>query len=369
MLSMPMATALIISYRSIISTVVVSGMETTSSVAARAASRRISSFSTSTSSSLFSSTSSEEIDLSAAARAASRRISSFSTSTSSSLFSSTSSEEIDLSTAAAKPLLPPKRILLLRHGQAVHNPRAEAAREAGCDFSEFLRLMGEDDAFDSPLTELGEKQAIHAGRQEHIEHTLRDIEMVVSSPFSRALKTADLVHQRGDIKRVCIEDFREINGKSLNAKRRTRSELEDLYPHWNFDCIPMKDESWTEELEDKDECANRGYNGLLWIAKQPERKVMVACHGGVLNLTLNTNRNIVLLDRRRKTDSDEEQRCITKRFGNCEMREFVMTGWAADDMSNVQQDGEEQQVVLTLEEVTMELQESDIYDEEKVEMM
>lgn len=333
MLSMPMATALIISYRSIISTVVVSGMET-SSVAARAASRRISSFSTSTSSSLFSSTSSEEIDLSGA--------------------------------AAAKPLLPPKRILLLRHGQAVHNPRAEAAREAGCDFSEFLRLMGEDDAFDSPLTELGEKQAIHAGRQEHIKHALNDVEMIVSSPFSRALKTADLVHQRGDTKRVCIEDFREINGMLLNAKRRTRTELEDLYPHWNFDCIPMKDESWTEELEDKDECANRGYNGLLWIAKQPEQKVMVACHGGVLNLTLNTNRNIVLLDRRRKTDSDEEQRCITKRFGNCEMREFVMTGWAADD---VQQDGEGQQVVLTLEEVTMELQKADIYNEEKIEMM
>jgi len=346
MLSMPMATALIISYRSIISTVVVSGMETTSSVAARAASRRISSFSTSTSSSLFSSTSS------------------------SSLFSSTSSEEIDLSVAAAaKPLLPPKRILLLRHGQAVHNPRAEAAREAGCDFNEFLRLMGEDDAFDSPLTELGEKQAMDAGRQEHIKHALNDVEMVVSSPFSRALKTADLVHQNRDTKRVCLEDFREINGKLLNAKRRTRTELEDLYPQWNFDYIPMADESWTEELEEKDECAKRGYNGLLWIAKQPEQKVMVACHGGLLNLTLNTNRNIVLLDRRRKADSDEEQRCITKRFGNCEMREFIMTGWAADYMSNVQQDGEEQQVVLTLEEVTMELQKSDIYDEEKVEMM
>jgi broad specificity phosphatase PhoE len=345
MLYMAMATAFLISYRTVISTVVVSGMET-SSVAARAASRRISSFSTTSSSSFLhssnSSTSSEINNLSAD----------------------------DLMAAAAEPLLPPKRILLLRHGQAVHNPRAEAAREKGCSFDEFLRLMGEDDAFDSPLTELGEKQALSAGRQEHIKHALNDVEMVVSSPFSRALKTADLVHQRGDTKRVCIEDFREINGKLLNAKRRTRTELEDLYPHWNFDHIPMKDESWTEELEDKDNCAKRGYNGLLWIAKQPQKKVMVACHGGLLNLTLNTNRNVVLLDRRRKTDrDDEEQRCITKRFGNCEMREFIMTGWAADDMSNAQQDGEEQQVVLTLEEVTMELQEADIYDEEKVEMV
>ena len=145
-----------------------------------------------------------------------------------------------------KPLIPPKRILLLRHGQAVHNPRAEAARENGCSFDEFLRLMSEDDAFDSPLTELGEKQAITAGQKEHIRHALRDVEMVVSSPFSRALKTADLVHppeqhaSKVQPRRVCIEDFREINGKLLNAQRRSRSELEQHYPHWDFGNIPGK---------------------------------------------------------------------------------------------------------------------------------
>ena len=136
-----------------------------------------------------------------------------------------------------KPLIPPKRILLLRHGQAVHNPRAEAARENGCSFDEFLRLMSEDDAFDSPLTELGEKQAITAGQKEHIRHALRNVEMVVSSPFSRALKTADLVHppeqqaSKVQPRRVCIEDFREINGKLLNAQRRARSELEMQNPY------------------------------------------------------------------------------------------------------------------------------------------
>ena len=43
-----------------------------------------------------------------------------------------------------------KVVTFLRHGQALHNPRAEAARHATppCSFEEFLRLMKEDDAFD-----------------------------------------------------------------------------------------------------------------------------------------------------------------------------------------------------------------------------
>ena len=52
-----------------------------------------------------------------------------------------------------------KIVHFLRHGQAEHNPRAEAARDAGASFDEFLQLMKEDDAFDAALTPLGERQA------------------------------------------------------------------------------------------------------------------------------------------------------------------------------------------------------------------
>jgi hypothetical protein len=95
-----------------------------------------------------------------------------------------------------KPMMIPagtttKRVLLLRHGQALHNPRAEAARENGCSFDEFLNLMREDDAFDSPLTELGENQAMQVGKD--LRQVLHNIDMIVSSPLSRALRTADLV--------------------------------------------------------------------------------------------------------------------------------------------------------------------------------
>lgn len=193
---------------------------------------------------------------SAAARnAADARIRHLSSSSSSIMHSSSSSSDINASTtsasssSSAKPLLPPKRVLLLRHGQALHNPRAEAAREKGCDFDTFLNLMMEDDAFDAALTELGVNQAVDAGKQTHVRHALRNIEMVVSSPLSRALRTADLVHPPADAtktpsvnysspRRVCIEDFREINGKLLNAQRRHQKELEENFPHWNFGHIP-----------------------------------------------------------------------------------------------------------------------------------
>ena len=102
--------------------------------------------------------------------------------------------------------------------------------------------MREDDAFDSPLTELGENQAMQVGKD--LRQVLHNIDMIVSSPLSRALRTADLVLPPELLvdsikpRRVCVEELREINGSFLNAKRRPKSELEDRFPHWNFDHIP-----------------------------------------------------------------------------------------------------------------------------------
>ena len=155
-----------------------------------------------------------------------------------------------------------KRLLLLRHGQAAHNPRAEVARESGCSFEEFLRLMDEDDEYDAALTRLGEDQATEAGGRGHVRRALRDVEMIASSPLSRALRTADLIFPHrapphptssesqlspspseganGMPRRVCVEEFREINGRLLNAKRRPRFELERNFPHWDFSLIPRE---------------------------------------------------------------------------------------------------------------------------------
>ena len=309
-------------------------------------------------------------------------------------FHSKSSSALSASSQSSPPLtplLPPKRLLLLRHGQALHNPRAEAAREAGCSFDEFLNLMEEDDAYDADLTPLGENQAHSAGMNGNIGRNklaLTNVEMVVSSPLSRALRTADLVHPPETVvnsnasssssssspRRVCIEHFREINGKLSNAQRRPRSELETLFPHWNFSLIPSSDESWTEELEPRHECSERGYQGLLWVMQQKEDNILLVCHGGLLNYLMNDHPRVVLVDGRDENCSDddnEKSRSPGKRFGNCELREFIISLWDSNECSGEQErsslDGTQRlsdefvmkgvnndpQPVITLEEVSM----------------
>uniref|UniRef100_A0A7S2EFN8 Phosphoglycerate mutase n=1 Tax=Trieres chinensis TaxID=1514140 RepID=A0A7S2EFN8_TRICV len=227
-----------------------------------------------------------------------------------------------------------KRVLFLRHGQAVHNPRAEAEREAGCDRARFLELIGEDDALDAPLTELGEDQA----RSVQARHgrRLRSVGLVVSSPLSRAIRTADLAlppfpspgggdPDEGRPDRICVEDFREINGRFLNARRRDLSELEGAFrsSQWDFSHISNFDESWTESLEDESECAERGYRGLIWLAQRKEDDILVVSHGGILRFTMNQHPNIRMEEGRKC--SGKEKRDVGARFGNCELREYLLS--------------------------------------------
>ena len=116
---------------------------------------------------------------------------------------------------------------LLRHGQALHNPRAEAARKAGCSFDDFLRLMKEDDAFDADLTELGREQAREAGAALGDER-MAGVQLVMVSPLSRAIETAQLVMPNATSSKPFIAHdlLCERSGWMLNAKRRTRKLLQ-----------------------------------------------------------------------------------------------------------------------------------------------
>lgn len=226
-----------------------------------------------------------------------------------------------------------KRILFVRHGQAEHNPRAEAAREEGCSYERFLELMKEDDVLDAKLTKLGENQAMNG--QSQYETYLQGVELVVSSPLSRALKTADLVAcPSNGIRnidggknyfpaRLCVEEFREINGWLLNAQRRQRQELQNLFhDSWNFDLISENDETWTEELESQSNCAERGYLGLLFLMKRQEDKILVVAHGGILRFCMVDHPLVQVIDER----PDD-----AKRFANCELREYSVELRGDDD--------------------------------------
>lgn len=212
-----------------------------------------------------------------------------------------------------------KELFIVRHGQATHNPRAEAAKQAGCSFDEFLELMRQDDSLDSPLTTLGQEQGASVGTA--YQHLLSNVEMVISSPLSRCLQTANLVSPNTP-KRIVHENFREINGKLLNAKRRDRKELEQLYPKWKFDDLKSNhDDSWTSaELESIEKCQQRGLAGFQWLTTLPVQSMLLVCHGGILHYTLGHD-NIILSDgRRMKTN-----RQVDARFENCELRRYHLS--------------------------------------------
>jgi len=222
----------------------------------------------------------------------------------------------------------------LRHGQATHNPRAEEAKAQGCSHETFMELMRQDDSLDSELTELGRLQAKNVC--ETFNSHWGDFDLVVSSPLSRALQTAELAVPPNIQNRLCYEDFREINGWLLNAKRRAISELKELFPRWNLEHLKHADDVyWTPTLESTTACGERGYQGLQWILERPEEKILLVTHGGILRFTMTEHPNVKVQDARQQgTD-----RPAVSRFCNCELRRYQIN-W--EEHSN-----DEGKVVLT----------------------
>jgi len=180
-----------------------------------------------------------------------------------------------------------KTILFVRHGQAAHNPAAEQRRHEGGSDEEFLALMARDDCFDAPLTPLGVSQAVQGAAALAERWRGPPVDLVVASPLSRALATADLFFGGLPGPRLCLEGLREINGWLLNGRRRPRAELRALFPHWDFAALVAEDDVlWTEAVETEASCAERGYNALRWLWGRPEATIACVSHGGILGMTL-----------------------------------------------------------------------------------
>jgi broad specificity phosphatase PhoE len=264
-----------------------------------------------------------------------------------------------------------KDLYLLRHGQATHNPRAEAARAAGCSFDNFLELMRQDDSLDSELTALGREQARTVFETHSGNRHFRRIDLVVSSPLSRTMQTADLaVPLEIASNRVCVEDFREINGWLLNAQRKSLTDIRKTFPAWNLEHLEHEEDIlWTPELESNESCAERGYQGLQWVLGRPEHKILVCAHGAILRYVMAEHSLVQVLDGRTSTaiknnDSSETTdadgdanapRTADARFDNCELRRYRIQ-WGSSE-------GDEKRIVLT--EVDMDHEHVAVEEEEE----
>lgn len=222
----------------------------------------------------------------------------------------------------------------------MHNPRAEVAKANGCSMEEFIAIMREDDCLDAPLTNLGKEQA----KTVKLPTSKSNFDLVVSSPLSRALQTADAVYPSTITadnagKRVCCEHFREVNGDLLNAKRRNRSALEKLFPSWDFSHLSTEEDYlWTPEMEGFSAVAERGYLGLDWLMKRPEESILLVAHGGILRYLMTIHPRISLKDERKSANKPVEAR-----FDNCEVRHYRLS-WS-DSSDNMK--GERRRIVMT----------------------
>jgi len=268
-----------------------------------------------------------------------------------------------------------KILYIVRHGQALHNPRAETAKDKGCSMEEFFRLMREDDALDADLTDLGREQAKQCHRDHFVvegetRYNPLGIGLVVASSLSRTIDTADLVFpphpstptntggDSGDSPlsppRISVEKFREVNGDLLNGKRRAKSELVARNPSWNFDSlVTEEDESWTPELEQFEDTAERGYRGLVELLtgetyleennengssmkserlynKADTNTILLVCHGGILRYLMNMHPLVHLSDERTTNqDGTNARKTVEARFDNCELRKYRLN-WKDD---------------------------------------
>ena len=200
-------------------------------------------------------------------------------------------------------------ISFVRHGQAQHNVRAEAKRDAGCPFDEFIDQMRKDDAFDADLTEAGRAQARSARAP--------DVQLVVASPLSRAVETASLMYPGREV--VCVEELREWCGQLVNSKRRTASQLKQRFPFVDVSQLNEDDERWDAEvLEEEASVARRGVAALKWLVERPEDTIAVVAHGGLLAVTFDPD------DHGGHSCVEAPNPC-TKRFSNCEVRTVKIT--------------------------------------------
>ena len=157
------------------------------------------------------------------------------------------------------------QVLLVRHGQ-----------------QEYPREGTRGDWVDPPLSELGRSQARLVGMSLSTER----VDAVYASPLQRALDTAKEIARHHRLEPVVIPDLREVEifrdippdraaldflGTELLAGIRERminEKVWDVYPH----------------SESSHEFRRRTINAIeAIIVAHPGQRVVVACHGGVIN--------------------------------------------------------------------------------------
>lgn len=191
------------------------------------------------------------------------------------------------------PLVQTKTVHFIRHGEGFHN----------------IGIC----TLDSNLTMKGWAQAHALGN--HVESRVNGVELVISSPLTRALETAagtfgkaqgnqilmiaqdnvhnsralhDALYCAPNVRYIVHEQCRERLGPSNCDARRTKSVLQHHFPGFDFSLIQdEEDPVWIEgNVENESSVAERGAEFLMFVMTQPEQNIAVVTHSAFLWFTL-----------------------------------------------------------------------------------
>lgn len=176
------------------------------------------------------------------------------------------------------PEKPVKTIYLIRHGQS----QGQAAHHNGMDRHTDPRLR------DCGLTKRGESEAANL-RKIFTEEELEAIQLVVSSPLTRALHTALLGFPTKDI--IVNFDLREVGSKvPENSPRVMKEVIRDLQEVLSYrddrlllDITTLQPHDWPRDYSPRVLQINRILGVCKWLYEaRHETVIAVVCHYNVI---------------------------------------------------------------------------------------
>ncbi|KAJ0085688.1 hypothetical protein Patl1_08716 [Pistacia atlantica] len=217
-------------------------------------------------------------------------------------------------TATAQFLYSPdhcKILHLVRHGQGMHNVAAEKSVEA----------LLSPKLFDAPISTLGWQQVANLRKHVFASGMLKRIELVVTSPQSRAMQTAVGVFG-------CESHTYEYGLDTCTPPVMVANDHRNATPALN--CPPIlafekcrdrmmeceEDDLWNPDVrESLEEISARMVEFMQWLWTRPEKEIVIVSHGVVLQhllyvLEIDTHPSVKIQ--------------LTERFGNCELRSVVV---------------------------------------------
>jgi len=195
--------------------------------------------------------------------------------------------------ATAEPGVQFKVFFLGRHGEGFHNvAESKYGSQAWC--KHWAKLDGDGEIVwgpDPQLTPLGEQQARHAHTAWEKERVfgIPLPEKLYTSPLTRAIRTNQVTFDNTLLpsgpKTIIVENMRERNGVHTCDRRRTRSEIHNTFPEYDFeDGFTERDELWKPDYrETYDDIDRRARYVLDMIFHQDaQHYISITAHGGFI---------------------------------------------------------------------------------------